>query len=71
MSDLPNPAWLIEREDMKGGTHYFAVHGFGHWWTTDPNKAERFADEELARLCCKGGDRDGPLKVAEHKWMSR
>jgi hypothetical protein len=64
-------AWLIEREDLKGGLHYFAKHDNGHWWTPDPNKAERFADEELATMCCQGGNKDGPLKVREHKWILR
>jgi hypothetical protein len=64
-------AWLIEREDLKGGLHYFAKHDNGHWWTPDPNKAERFEDEELATMCCQGGNKDGPLKVREHKWILR
>ncbi len=64
MSD--ETAWLIERDDMEGGPHYFADCEQGHFWTKDPNKAERFADEEIARLCCKG---DGPFKVREHKWV--
>lgn len=64
-------AWLIERDDLKGGLHYFACHDQGHWWTTNPNKAERFADEELARLCCLGVNKGSHLRVAEHKWRKR
>ena len=63
-------AWLIERDDMEGGLHYFAKHDADHWWTKDHKKAERFADEELARLCCQGGDKDGPLRVVEHMWIT-
>ena len=63
-------AWLIERDDLEGGLHYFANTEHKHFWTTDPNKAERFASEELARICCKGGDRDGSLRVCEHMWIT-
>lgn len=60
--------WLIERDDMPGGTRYFAKNEKGHDWTIDPNKAERFDDEELAILCCQGGNK-GLLRVREHKWV--
>ena len=64
-------AWLIERDDLAGGLHYFANCDQDHWWTTDPNKAERFADKERAQMCCKGGDKDGPLRVCQHKWIDQ
>lgn len=64
-------AWLIERNDLDGGLHYFANADGSHWWTTNANKAERFADEETARLCCMGGDKTGPLRVCEHKWVAQ
>jgi hypothetical protein len=64
-------AWLIERDDLEGGLHYFASaeHRNKHWWTTNPNLAEKFETEEDARLCCLEGDRFGPLRVRQHKWI--
>jgi len=69
MNTETQTAWLIERHDLDGGVHYFASSDAKHWWTTDVHQAERFADEEMARLCCKGGDAHGPLRVCEHMWI--
>ena len=64
-----NTAWLIERHDLEGGSHYFAERRGNHWWTRDPNEAEQFPDERTARRRCNLGDVDGPLLVYEHKWI--
>lgn len=63
MTDNAKTAWLIEREG-KGGTGYVSEDG---GWTNDPNKAMRYASEQIA-LCVKETYSLKSAMVAEYSW---
>lgn len=58
-------AWLVERDSP---AEYAYMDDMGIQWTSDPNKAMRFARRDDAEMFAAGSD--DAVRVCEHMWCS-